>query len=161
MLDYTQYYLNLTEANLNGRAEWRRAYNFTQLYGMPDVSALALHNVATGMLTQPGLFANYYAANHLLKDGAPFCGSLCRQVHFCAATQVTRFLFLSLSPSRFKTALSNGVVLIQIDYADYDDCIAKALMAASSSSRAAVMVVHFSWPTTLFVLVVFLATTGR
>jgi sphingomyelin phosphodiesterase acid-like 3 len=107
-LDYTQYYLNLTEANANGRAEWRRAYNFTQLYKMPDVNPIALHNVAAAMLTHPNVFQNYYTVNHMLRDGLPYCGSLCRQVHFCSATQ--------------------------IDYADYDDCIVTALMASSRSS---------------------------
>ena len=111
VLDYTQYYLNLTEANANGRAEWRRAYNFTQLYNMPDVNPIALHNVASAMLTHPNVFQNYYTVNHMLRDGLPYCGSLCRQVHFCSATQ--------------------------IDYADYDDCIVKALMASSSRSSGA------------------------
>ncbi|XP_057374777.1 acid sphingomyelinase-like phosphodiesterase 3b [Daphnia carinata] len=109
VLDYSQYYLNLTEANAIGRAEWRRAYNFTQLYNMPDVNPIALHNVAAAMLTHPNVFQNYYTVNHMLRDGLPYCGSLCRQVHFCSATQ--------------------------IDYVDYDDCIVSALMA-SSRSRA-------------------------
>lgn len=112
VLDYTQYYLNLTEANLNGRAEWRRAYNFTQLYNMPDINPIALHNVAGAMLTHPNVFQNYFTVNHMMRDGLPYCGSLCRQVHFCSATQ--------------------------IDYADYDDCIVKALMASSSRSSGAV-----------------------
>lgn len=102
--------MNLTEANANGRAEWRLVYNFTQLYSMPDVSAIALHSVAGAMLTSPRVFSDYYRYNHMLRDSLPFCGSLCRQVHFCSATQ--------------------------IDYADYDDCIVKALLASSSVSSS-------------------------
>lgn len=109
MLDYSQYYLNLTEANLNGRAEWRLVYNFTQVYSTPDVNPIALHSVASAMLTNPRVFNDYYRFNHMLRDNLPFCGSLCRQVHFCSATQ--------------------------IDYADYDDCIVKALIATSSTAR--------------------------
>lgn len=108
VLDYTQYFLNLTEANINGRAEWRVAYNFTHLYGMPDFNALALHNIASAMLTHPYVFQKYYTVNHMLRDKLAFCGTLCRQVHYCAATQ--------------------------INYADYDDCIAKALLATSKAS---------------------------
>lgn len=78
---------------------------------MPDVNPIALHNVANAMLTHPNVFQNYYTVNHMLRDGLPYCGSLCRQVHFCSATQ--------------------------IDYADYDDCIVKALMASSRSSAGA------------------------
>ena len=108
MLDYTQYFLNLTEANIVGRAEWRVAYNFTRLYGMPDFNSLALHNIASAMLTHPYVFQKYYTVNHMLRDRLAFCGSLCRQVHYCAATQ--------------------------IQYADYDDCIANALLAGSQAS---------------------------
>lgn len=75
---------------------------------MPDVNPISLHNVAAAMLTHPNVFQNYYTVNHMLRDGLPYCGSLCRQVHFCSATQ--------------------------IDYADYDDCIVTALMASSRSS---------------------------
>ena len=111
-MDYTQFYLNLTEANLSGRAEWRVAYNFTRLYGMPDVSAIALHNIANAMLSHPYVFHKYYQMNHMLRDQLPYCGGLCRHVHHCAATQ--------------------------IDYGDYDDCIARALLAnhASALQRA-------------------------
>ena len=123
MLDYTQYFLNLTEANINGRAEWRVAYNFTRLYGMPDFNSLALHNIASAMLTHPYVFQKYYTVNHMLRDELAFCGSLCRQVHYCAATQ--------------------------INYADYDDCIAKALLAGS---RASVISKSFV-PTLLLILV--------
>ena len=116
MLDYTQYFLNLTEANINGRAEWRVAYNFTRLYGMPDFNSLALHNIASAMLTHPYVFQKYYTVNHMLRDELAFCGSLCRQVHYCAATQ--------------------------INYADYDDCIAKALLAGSRASVISKSFVH-------------------
>jgi len=116
VLDYTQYFLNLTEANINGRAEWRVAYNFTRLYGMPDFNSLALHNIASAMLTHPYVFQKYYTVNHMLRDELAFCGSLCRQVHYCAATQ--------------------------INYADYDDCIAKALLAGSRASVISKSFVH-------------------
>lgn len=108
VLDYTQYFLNLTEANLSGRAEWRVAYNFTRLYGMPDFNSLALHNIASAMLTHPYVFQKYYTVNHMLRDKLAYCGSLCRQVHYCAATQIS--------------------------YAGYDDCIAKALLDGSKAS---------------------------
>ena len=88
------------------------AYNFTRLYGMPDVGAIALHNIANVMLTHPYVFQKYYMVNYMLRDSLPYCGLLCRQVHYCSATQ--------------------------IDYADYDDCIAKALLA---SSKAALVVI--------------------
>lgn len=47
VLDYTQYYLDLAAANRNtGAAEWMAEYNLTQYYGLHDVSANSLHNLA-------------------------------------------------------------------------------------------------------------------
>ena len=108
VLDYTQFYLNLTEANLSGRAEWRIAYNFTRLYGMADVSAIGLNNIASAMLSHPAVFHKYYSMNHMLRDQLPYCGILCQQVHYCATTQ--------------------------IDYSDYDDCITRALLARQDAA---------------------------
>ena len=66
----------------------RLAYNFTQLYNVPDVNPIALHNIAMQFLTQPLVFKNYFAVNHMLRDNLPYCGKICKQVHFCAATQI-------------------------------------------------------------------------
>lgn len=47
VLDYTQYYLNLAEANLSGEAQWQAEYNLTTSYfGSGEVTAVALHNLA-------------------------------------------------------------------------------------------------------------------
>jgi hypothetical protein len=47
VLDYTQYYLDLAAANRNaGAPEWTAEYNLTQYYGLHDVSANSLHNLA-------------------------------------------------------------------------------------------------------------------
>lgn len=47
VLDYTQYYLNLAEANSMGEALWQPEYNLTTHYfGSAEVTAVALHNLA-------------------------------------------------------------------------------------------------------------------
>lgn len=47
VLDYTQYYLNLAEANSAGEALWQPEYNLTTHYfGSGEVTAVALHNLA-------------------------------------------------------------------------------------------------------------------
>lgn len=46
VLDYTQYYLDLAAANRAGVAEWTAEYNLTQYYGLHDISAQSLHNLA-------------------------------------------------------------------------------------------------------------------
>lgn len=46
-MDYTQYYLDLAEANKNQEANWLAEYNLTShYYGLGDVTAVNLHNLA-------------------------------------------------------------------------------------------------------------------
>jgi hypothetical protein len=45
VLDYRQYYLDLNAANLWNAAEWLPEYNFTDYYGLNEVSASELHNL--------------------------------------------------------------------------------------------------------------------
>ncbi|XP_058065057.1 acid sphingomyelinase-like phosphodiesterase 3a, partial [Anopheles bellator] len=47
VLDYTQYYLDLEQANKLEEAVWQPEYNLTTYYyGLSDVSSVALHNLA-------------------------------------------------------------------------------------------------------------------
>ena len=47
VLDYTQYYLDLEQANLVEEANWQPEYNLTTYYfGLGEVTPLALHNLA-------------------------------------------------------------------------------------------------------------------
>lgn len=47
VLDYTQYYLDLGQANTQGEAVWQPEYNLTTHYfGSAEVTAVALHNLA-------------------------------------------------------------------------------------------------------------------
>lgn len=47
VLDYTQYYLDLDQANSVSEPVWQAEYNLTtQYYGLAEVTAVALHNLA-------------------------------------------------------------------------------------------------------------------
>lgn len=47
VLDYTQYFLDLAQANAVGEAIWQPEYNLTtQYFGSGEVNAVALHNLA-------------------------------------------------------------------------------------------------------------------
>ncbi|KAG8227923.1 hypothetical protein J437_LFUL011851 [Ladona fulva] len=46
VLDYMQYYLDLSTANHLDSAEWRLEYNFTSFYGLTNISAASLHELA-------------------------------------------------------------------------------------------------------------------
>lgn len=52
VLDYTQYYLDLPEANSIGKANWLVEYTLLEHYGLPEITAITLHDLAD-RLTQP------------------------------------------------------------------------------------------------------------
>jgi len=45
LLDYTEFYTNLTEANLNRRMEWKKSYTFSEEYGSNDLSPMGFFNL--------------------------------------------------------------------------------------------------------------------
>ncbi|XP_046392438.1 acid sphingomyelinase-like phosphodiesterase 3b [Ischnura elegans] len=50
VLDYVQYYLDLDAANHLDTAEWKVEYNLTSFYGLSNVSAASLHELAETFL---------------------------------------------------------------------------------------------------------------
>lgn len=46
ILDYTQYYLNLPDANVNGKANWLIEYSLLDYYKLREISAITLHDLA-------------------------------------------------------------------------------------------------------------------
>ena len=54
VLDYRQYYLDLSTANERNVAEWLPEYNLTEYYGLNDVSPYELHNLVESFAAQGG-----------------------------------------------------------------------------------------------------------
>lgn len=46
VLDYTQYYLNLPEANSKGEANWLVEYSMLEYYDLQEITAITLHDLA-------------------------------------------------------------------------------------------------------------------
>lgn len=46
VLDYTQYYLNLPDANSIGTANWLPEYSLLEYYELQEITAIALHDLA-------------------------------------------------------------------------------------------------------------------
>ncbi|XP_052756070.1 acid sphingomyelinase-like phosphodiesterase 3a [Galleria mellonella] len=91
VLDYTQYYLDLSAANRNtGAAEWTAEYNLTQYYGLHDVSANSLHNLADklriGTPQETAVFNKYIRAYNVRHENSDSCDGACAHQHFCAIT---------------------------------------------------------------------------
>ncbi|XP_055623192.1 acid sphingomyelinase-like phosphodiesterase 3b [Toxorhynchites rutilus septentrionalis] len=109
VLDYTQYYLDLQQANLIEEAVWQPEYNLTTYYyGLGEVSAMALHNLAD-RFNQPDdtQFMKYYRANSVRHTTQP-CEGACLLNHYCAITR--------------------------LDYRDFRNCLETAMALASKNS---------------------------
>ena len=52
IFDYSQYFLNLTEANGQNRDDWKILYNLTSYYDLPNVSAASLSDLAFALNTK-------------------------------------------------------------------------------------------------------------
>ncbi|CAB3367622.1 Hypothetical predicted protein [Cloeon dipterum] len=111
ILDYTQFYLDLAQANQKGKAEWQPEYNLTSFYGLSEVSARSLHRLAetfrhtedtelferyvraNTVSMQPAhnsyTYNNGYSSSGLVDTGGPTCDRQCQQKHYCSVTRVS------------------------------------------------------------------------
>lgn len=108
VLDYTQYYLNLPEANSIGKANWLVEYSLLDYYELQEITAITLHDLAD-RFTQSNdyAFVRYYAANtvslpreveQIWGCGGPLNGA-CALHHYCTVTR--------LNPESYKECYSS------------------------------------------------------
>ncbi|XP_076241629.1 cyclic GMP-AMP phosphodiesterase SMPDL3A isoform X2 [Calliopsis andreniformis] len=107
ILDYTQYYLNLPQANEIRKANWIVEYTLRQYYDLQEITAFSLHDLAERFTqSNNNAFVRYYAANmvSLPRDteqvwgcGGPL-NQACALRHYCTVTR--------LNPESFKECYS-------------------------------------------------------
>lgn len=89
VLDYTQYYLNLTAANANASATWKAEYSFRATYNVSDAGAESLSKVYSSFSdSRSPAFASYLLYNNVGKDTGSQCGNACISGHMCALRYV-------------------------------------------------------------------------
>ncbi|CAH1183777.1 unnamed protein product [Ceutorhynchus assimilis] len=132
IIDYTQYYLDLTKANLQSKAEWTVEYNFTAYYGIGEITPETLNQLARKFVSDgqevSSLFQRYYRANavKVLPHPRDHCDLSCVHNHFCAITQT--------------------------DYSDFEDCLIRTAMIRSSSKQNSL---HCNKAVFIFLIVLF------
>ncbi|XP_023341908.1 acid sphingomyelinase-like phosphodiesterase 3b [Eurytemora carolleeae] len=103
VLDFSQFYLNLTQANEIGKAHWELEYSFLDFYNISDLSALSVASLLERMKTDDKLFNQYYSLNTVMfeseKDAEENCDATCRRYHYCAQSE--------LDYSSFETCISS------------------------------------------------------
>jgi len=90
VVDYTQYFLNLTAADTTGHDNWTVEYHATETYDISDVDAESLSDLVKKFANDshsPNLFARYYRYNSVSHDLSN-CTGLCKTQQICAASEV-------------------------------------------------------------------------
>ncbi|KAH3848892.1 acid sphingomyelinase-like phosphodiesterase 3a isoform X2 [Dreissena polymorpha] len=87
---YTQYYLNLTRANLKGNADnWEKEYDTSDVYAIDQLTPTALHGLARGFGDKSNkVFLSYLEFNSVMWDTSHECNDTCFIHHYCAITQL-------------------------------------------------------------------------
>jgi len=90
IVDYTQYFLNLSAANTAGHDNWRVEYRATEAYGISAVDAASWNEVIQRFVSGSeslDLFSRYYHFNSVSYDLSD-CTGECKKQHICAASEV-------------------------------------------------------------------------
>jgi len=90
VVDYTQYFLNLTAANNAGYDNWTVEYRATEAYGISAIDAESLSDLVKKFANDsqsPDLFASYYRYNSVSYNVSN-CTGLCKKQQVCAASEV-------------------------------------------------------------------------
>ena len=87
ILDYDQYYLNLTLANDMSEAVWELEYSLTKAFQVEDASAASLWRVIQSF-TSRSSFDKYFRFNSVSQDLVSKCDDSCQIQHICAITKI-------------------------------------------------------------------------
>ncbi|XP_067840697.1 acid sphingomyelinase-like phosphodiesterase 3a isoform X2 [Heptranchias perlo] len=102
LLDFWQYYLNLTEANEEKRPDWKLEYTMTEAYGIKDIQPQCLYDLTNQFIMSHSKEFQMYYNHYLVSYNTSIeCIGLCKVKQICA----TRYL----------------------DHASYTNCIQRGL----------------------------------
>lgn len=89
IVDYSQYFINLTKANAIRRADWVEEYQATDVFGIRSLRPSELHKVISNFQTdtRAELFDRYYLYNSVSQDVSK-CVGICKIRQICAARNV-------------------------------------------------------------------------
>ncbi|XP_063079163.1 acid sphingomyelinase-like phosphodiesterase 3a [Engraulis encrasicolus] len=91
VLDVWQYYLNLSEANREGRSSWRLEYSLTEAFQLPDAGPRSLHALGLA-LAQPHsqAFQTYFRHFMVSYNSTVTCPGQCKITQTCAVMYLDR-----------------------------------------------------------------------
>lgn len=114
ILDYDQFWLNLTKANMEGSATWEFEYSFNSYYNQANPpSAQSLSDLLEEVRTDDKVFADYYFANTVRYEEATeeTCDPTCHLFHYCAMSELEYAAFEEcVAPTEVTTSQPSGTI---------------------------------------------------
>nr|XP_057913060.1 acid sphingomyelinase-like phosphodiesterase 3a [Doryrhamphus excisus] len=108
ILDIWQYYLNLTEANLRQRADWRLEYTMTDAFGMKDLRPASLLKLGLSMWLPPtSTFDTYYTHFIVGYDSQLLCRAECKVIQLCSILYLDQASYSACVTQHHKLLVSN------------------------------------------------------
>jgi len=81
VLDYVQYYSNLTLTNINGKPTWDVLYRATSAYGIPDLSPVSMNKLYQQINSTQSVWEKFI---YYYTSGVPFpCDQRCKELTIC------------------------------------------------------------------------------
>jgi len=91
LLDYTEYVVNLTEANLNDRADWFISYSAREAYSLNSLQPADMQDFIVRMGEDDDLFDEYLLNYYSLVNST--CNAQCKHTMLCETSSCTYALF--------------------------------------------------------------------
>ena len=107
ILNYHQYYLNLSSVLTAKVANWEKEYDAKKDYNLTSLNADSFTLAAKTFRSDPVLFKKYLQFNSVSQNLNPKCNETCQNVHFCSITE--------LRTKIFKVCLNNQQTTTTVD----------------------------------------------
>ncbi|XP_046574679.1 sphingomyelin phosphodiesterase A-like [Haliotis rubra] len=93
VMDYDQYYINLTKANAEGVATLQLSYSARSEYDIPDLSPQSLHSLVNRFATDRSLFDRYRRNKYVQSGQGRECCFLCRHEEICRMSSIATLTY--------------------------------------------------------------------
>ncbi|XP_071178184.1 acid sphingomyelinase-like phosphodiesterase 3b isoform X2 [Mytilus edulis] len=88
ILDYHQYFLNLSAVITTNKDKWEKEYDAKKDYGLTSLTPVDFMKAAKSFRNNPKLFKKYIQYNSVSQNLNPDCNETCKRVHVCSITEL-------------------------------------------------------------------------
>ena len=88
VIDYVQYFIDLTKANQAQKADWVEEYRATEAFQVSSLGPSQLHEVLAKFRDSDATFFDRYYLHNSVSQDLTKCRGICRSRQICAASSV-------------------------------------------------------------------------